>query len=254
MSVHHFVSHVSQIEVYNAEGGYLGRRLVHFGGGGTGGGQICGYAHAAELYLPPGKRLISHWHHDREAIFYCLSGEGVFFLDGVERPVGPGDGMFMPLGALHGALNTGGSDLRFLDCALFTDRRSPVGVGEGCFANIERVESASERGAVTQALFRPETFGNPRVRWWGEVWLEPGQAMSAGRYEREEQILYVLEGRGVLRLWDQDVALRPGSIAYIIAGATHALTNVGNVRLRLAGSRSEIGRVPTPPYYQELAH
>ncbi len=254
MSLHHFVSHISEIESYRGEGSYTARRLVHFGGGGAKGtAGICGYAHAAELYLPPGIKLLSHWHSDREAIFYCLSGEGIFLLDGIERRVGPGDGMFMPLGALHGGLNAGTAEFRFLDCALFTDQRSSIEVGDRCFANLDQATAETERGATVRNLFSPEIFGNKKIEWWGELWLEPGQEMSQKRYPEAEQILYVLEGTGLLHLWDREVSLRPGSIAYIVAGASHAITNTSDTRLRLVGSRSRIGRVPPCDYYRTLA-
>lgn len=250
MILHHFVSHISEIGPTTFEGGYYGRHLVHGKADAT---QVCGYAHAMELYLPVGKKLVSHWHPNRENVFYCLSGEGVFFLGGIERRVGPGDGMFIPLGALHGGINLGVVDLGFFDSILPTERPSPLPVGEACFANIERAPTTTERGATVKTLFPRETYGNSKIEWWGEIRLEPGQEIASGRYEGAEQILYVLEGHGLLHLWDKEVALRPGSIAYIVAGATHAVANTGQERMRIVGSRSQIGRVPTPEYYKSLA-
>ena len=147
----------------------------------------------------------------------------------------------------------GGSDLRFLVCAVFTDQRSPIEVGEACFANIERAPVTVERGVTVKTLFPPEYFGNQKIEWWGELWLEPGKEMASVRYKEAEQILYVLEGQGVLYLWDKEITLRPGSIAYIVARATHAIVNTGNGRLRLVGSRSQIGRMPMPAYYLSLS-
>jgi quercetin dioxygenase-like cupin family protein len=250
MSLQHFVSHISEIEAYFGEGSYRAKRLVHFGGAGTGG--ICGYAHAAELYLAPGTKLLSHWHQDREAIFYCLEGEGVFLLDGLERRVGPGDGMFIPLGAVHGGFNAGAREFRFLDCALFTDTRSPLEVGEGCFARIGSAPTTTARGVTWKSLFPRETFGNQAIVWWGEVWLEPGQRMQPDRYEDDEQIFYVLEGRGRLWLGPGEVELRPGSIVHILPDVVHALANAGESPMRLVGSRSGIGRVLMPDYYRRL--
>lgn len=249
MSLHHFVSHISEIERYNSEGSYYGRRLVNFGGGGLNTSGICGYVHAAELYLPPGIKLLSHWHQDREAIFYCLSGEGLFLLDGIERHIGPGDGMFIPLGAVHGAVNTGDGEFRFLDCAFFTHRRSSIETGEDCFSNIDDTPSPGDGGALLKPLFRPEIYGNEKIKWWGEIRMNTGQMME-NHYKDQELLFYILEGNGELNFFDRDISLRSGSIAYIIPDIPYRIGNSGKSPLRLICSRCQIGRVPVPPFFQ----
>lgn len=250
-NLQHFASHISEVEPYAGEGGYRARRLVHFGSGLVTAG-ICGYVHAAGLYLAPRAKLLPHWHQDREAIFYCLEGDGSFLLDGLERAVGPGDAMFIPLGALHGGRNRGGNEFRFLDCALFTGIRSPLPVGDACFARLADAPETSARGAVWKAPFARDTFGNTAILWWGELLVGPGRALERGIDAEAEQILYVLEGSGRLSLWDQEIEVRPGSIVYILPGVPHGVATMGEERLRMVGSRSRIGRVGMPEYYRVL--
>jgi quercetin dioxygenase-like cupin family protein len=65
--------------------------------------------------LPPGvsEDFRPHRHEQAEA-YYILSGEGIVTISGVEHPVRPGSAVFIPGGALHGAVNTGAHLLRLL--------------------------------------------------------------------------------------------------------------------------------------------
>jgi mannose-6-phosphate isomerase-like protein (cupin superfamily) len=59
-----------------------------------------------------------------------------------------------------------------------------------------------------------------------EGWVGPHRHEQAETY-------YVLEGRGVLTVDQQDHELRPGSVAYIPGGSEHAVRNEGTGRLRV---------------------
>jgi len=55
-----------------------------------------------------------HSHEKSEEIFYFLSGEGVFMLDGERFTIGPGTVVFVPPQTEHGIFNTGFADLVFV--------------------------------------------------------------------------------------------------------------------------------------------
>ncbi len=54
-----------------------------------------------------------HRHADHE-VYHVLAGRGVIEIDGVERPLSPGDTAFIPGGAWHGARAVGPEPLRLL--------------------------------------------------------------------------------------------------------------------------------------------
>jgi mannose-6-phosphate isomerase-like protein (cupin superfamily) len=61
--------------------------------------------------LPPGGVLQAHRHAQAE-VYFVLGGSGVVTVDGDRHVVGVGDAVFLPGGAMHSVVSTGGIDLR----------------------------------------------------------------------------------------------------------------------------------------------
>ena len=70
----------------------------------------------AEARLRPGAATTPHFHRKTEEIYFILEGQGLMYLDGQQRTVGPGDAIAIPPGAVHTIRNTGSGVLRFLCC------------------------------------------------------------------------------------------------------------------------------------------
>ena len=70
----------------------------------------------AEARLPPDGRTTRHYHPVTEEIYYLLEGTGLMEIAGELRPVGPGDAIAIPPGAIHQITNTGRDVLKFLCC------------------------------------------------------------------------------------------------------------------------------------------
>ena len=68
----------------------------------------------AEATVPSGVATERHYHRVSEEFYFVLEGRGLMEVDGVEREVGPGDGVLIPAGAWHRI--TGIEGLRFLCC------------------------------------------------------------------------------------------------------------------------------------------
>jgi len=68
----------------------------------------------AEARLAAGAATTPHHHAVTEEIYYILSGDAAMTIDGETRPVGPGDAIAIPPGAVHTILNTGPGELVFL--------------------------------------------------------------------------------------------------------------------------------------------
>jgi mannose-6-phosphate isomerase-like protein (cupin superfamily) len=244
VNIAHFVYNLDQIQPYEGEGSWDGRRLVAFGLGTTTTSGVCGYCHAIELRVPPGRRILPHWHGDREAVYYCIGGRGRFWLDETIREVGPGDAMFQTLYALHGADNVGGEDLRFVDVAMFTETASPVPPGEACFTSLALAPATEHRGATLKTLFPRETYGNQRVEWCGELQLAARRRLERDCYPESEQILLALAGEGIVEVDGAEAPVRPGTVLYLPAGFPHSIR--AKTAMRLFGARSRTGRMRRP--------
>jgi mannose-6-phosphate isomerase-like protein (cupin superfamily) len=70
----------------------------------------------AEARLPAGAATAPHHHVETEEIYYILAGRGLMRVGPDTRPVGPGDAIAIPPGALHQITNTGTEVLKFLCC------------------------------------------------------------------------------------------------------------------------------------------
>ncbi len=54
-----------------------------------------------KVTLNPGHKMNYHSHEKRDEVWTVISGEGITIVDGVERPVKPGDVVTMPAGCKH---------------------------------------------------------------------------------------------------------------------------------------------------------
>jgi mannose-6-phosphate isomerase-like protein (cupin superfamily) len=70
----------------------------------------------AEARLPFGAATTPHYHPRTEEIYYILEGTALMTIDDQTSPVGPGDAIAIPPGAMHTIRNTGPGSLKFLCC------------------------------------------------------------------------------------------------------------------------------------------
>ncbi len=66
-----------------------------------------------------------------------------------------------------------------------------------------------------------------------EATLPPGASTTAHYHVVTEEIYYFTQGTGVLRLGDDESAVRPGDCVVIAPGVEHKLTNTGDVPMKL---------------------
>jgi quercetin dioxygenase-like cupin family protein len=63
--------------------------------------------------------------------------------------------------------------------------------------------------------------------------FEPGQSQAAHTHEGSDKIYYVVEGRGVFRIGEEEKELAAREIAIAPSGQKHGVTNPGPERLTL---------------------
>lgn len=64
---------------------------------------------------------------------------------------------------------------------------------------------------------------------------ERGQIGPAHTHDREVEVYYILKGEGTLRLDDEVVQLREGTVVYISPGVEHETTNTGEGEFEFLG-------------------
>ena len=70
---------------------------------------------AKTICVLPGKRLSYQKHQHRAEHWFVVKGNGSVTLDGVEKPVGAGDSVDIPVGSAHRMSNTGDQELVFVE-------------------------------------------------------------------------------------------------------------------------------------------
>ncbi|HEX4824176.1 MAG TPA: cupin domain-containing protein [Candidatus Polarisedimenticolaceae bacterium] len=102
---------------------------------------------AFELTVPGSEKLMApaHSHDAFEESIYGLEGTLTWTVDGTQVPVGPGQALCIPRGAVHRFDNTAGKDARAL-CIL-----TPAAIGPDYFREAAEVLNAAAGGPPDRA-------------------------------------------------------------------------------------------------------
>ena len=66
------------------------------------------------------------------------------------------------------------------------------------------------------------------------VCFEPGQAAGSHKHPVQDEIFYVVEGKGIITFEDRDdIHVKPGSVVFTPSGAVHGVQTTGTDRLIL---------------------
>lgn len=63
--------------------------------------------------------------------------------------------------------------------------------------------------------------------------FEPGQAQDAHAHADSDKVYYIVEGRGSVRVGEDERTVGPGNAILAPAGAAHGISNPGPERLRV---------------------
>ena len=98
--------------------------------------------------------------------------------------------------------------------------------------NIDRVEAfITKDGSEIRELLahRNSCIRNQTL---AEARLPAGASTAAHHHVKTEEIYYVLEGRGLMRVGDETREVGPGDAVAIPPGAVHQITNAGTTALK----------------------
>jgi uncharacterized cupin superfamily protein len=202
----------------------------------------------ASLYVvgPGARQMPVHVHGDEEEIFYVLGGSGLSWQGGDACEVGPGDGIVHRPGGKPHTFIAGDGGLELLAFASGSDtsitylpRAQVMWCGprwvpldsphpfraEGLAGALERPEPGERPGnVVALADLGTGSFPGLEVRALGaaagavkaglnHVTLPAGAGGAPPHcHALEEELFFVLEGSGTLKLGDEEHPLRPGDV------------------------------------------
>jgi quercetin dioxygenase-like cupin family protein len=117
--------------------------------------------------------------------------------------------------------------------------RTEVSKGAANFIGLrlERSAGMSNFKKLSDALqFAPEKMKKNGIfeteRFFCDTYcFEPGQTQSPHTHAREDKIYYVIEGRGMFTVGEEERELGPGEIALAPAGQNHGVVNRSQQRL-----------------------
>ena len=182
---------------------------------------------------------------EADEVLFVLEGEGVAAIEGVEHALVPGTSAFVARGTLWSVDEVGSRGALTLLSVLVHD---PEAAGAG-HAVLEP-SGAATHGATAGRQFSlgvtPEVGCASVTQFVG--FIPVGRAPD--HYHRYDEVVYVLEGDGVVYAAGDHAALEAGSCVHLPAGLVHCLENTGRAEMRVLGVFRPAGS-PAEAYYPD---
>src|SRR5262245_44343231 len=168
---------------------------------------------------------------DRQEVLYVAAGRGTLELDGTEHELEPAMGVYVRPRETYSVRNDGPAPLVLVSVT----------------APEEGTANGSERRVTVRHADQPvlpaspnrefrylvnQEMGCPDVTQFVGV-IPPGRAgLHSHVYD---EVVYILEGEGVLHLGDEETELSPGSCIHLPPLVLHSLENSGSSPMRVLG-------------------
>jgi mannose-6-phosphate isomerase-like protein (cupin superfamily) len=86
--------------------------------------------------------------------------------------------------------------------------------------------------AVARRLFTRDDFASSMF-FFNESSLQPGSSYGDHPHQGDEEIYYILEGRGLMQVDGEEQEVETGDAVLTRSGSHHSLRNIGNSPLRV---------------------
>jgi mannose-6-phosphate isomerase-like protein (cupin superfamily) len=178
-----------------------------FGAGDAQAKQLKSVARYGELTVLPDASSAVVSYADEEQLYYVLAGAGMLLYDDQKVPIRKNDFLYLPVGVKHGVANASNAPVRVLVMGF----RIPSGVSPGAtpklmMANADEVplQVLSGHGPTTQFKLLMGTTESKRDKLAAANQMvslfimdfSPGGTNIPHHHEMEEEIYYVLRGKG----------------------------------------------------------
>jgi quercetin dioxygenase-like cupin family protein len=193
------------------------------------------FEHAVLECAEPMQRTVAH---GEEEVLFVLSGHGALELDGERHPLEPEAGAHLLAGetyTLHPAAPLRVVSVRIL--AAKTGPRTHV---------VSRLDDQEAQAATTDREFRIVAETPTATHFVGYI----PTARAPEHFHTYDEVIYVLDGVGVMHAQGRDLPLSPGSVIQLPARTVHCLENTGPDVMRVAAVFRPAGS-PAAAYYPD---
>jgi mannose-6-phosphate isomerase-like protein (cupin superfamily) len=177
---------------------------------------------------------------DDDEVLYILEGQSRIIVDASEFLVGPGTAVFFARGASWVA----SGNARAVSVLVHEPERAGATHGVVDLGAAELGTATAGRSFLLGAT--PDCGCNSATQFIGLI--PPGRAPD--HFHRYDEVIYVLEGEGLLEIGGEQAPLGPGSCVHLPRTVVHALANTGASELRVLGVFRPAGS-PAEAYYPD---
>ena len=110
-------------------------------------------------------------------------------------------------------------------------------------SEVAGVRMAAPHARTLKHLVAPWTLGSQNL-WVGMTKIDPNSSSNPHRHPRQEEVFYVVSGRGSISVGGELAAIEPGVLVLVPLDAEHQLVNDGDETLKVLSAVS-------PPFAQE---
>src|SRR5262249_37307142 len=173
-----------------------------------------------------------------EDILYVVSGTGEAIIDGNSHSLAPATGLYVPPESIYFFVNPGPADLVMVSVLSPQPGQMPVEQADasphpdGKMTTTEAEESPIPAGNRTFKFMINHRFGCHNVTQF-VGFIPPGKAPFHNH--TYEEVIYILEGDGIVHIGDQDFPVQVRSSIYLPPLLRHCIENTAETPLRLLG-------------------
>ncbi len=96
----------------------------------------------------------------------------------------------------------------------------------------EVAEEPTRNGGLKRVLLRHEDVDSPWLMFMNEVYVKPGEAITAHEHQDMEEVFYFLEGTGTMQIGEEIQPVVPGDRIIVPMQTVHVLTNTSNAPMK----------------------
>lgn len=167
---------------------------------------------------------------ERDELLFVLSGRGRLELDGAVHALAPETAAFVAAGERYVLGAAAGDPLSLVSITVRPDAEQATGGDRQVTVALSEQEArraTAER--EFRLLFGPDRRCGGATQFVGVA--PPGRAPD--HYHLYDELIYVLDGEGVLHLGGEDTPVGPGSCIHLAPRQVHCLENSGDGGLKL---------------------
>lgn len=179
-------------------------------------------------------------HQSCDEVLYVLDGSGTATIDGHAHDLRPGTAVFVSRGTAWSAEG----DARAVSVLVHDPAPTTATHAVVDLTAVEQGEATAGRAFLLGAT--PEVGCASVTQFIGLI--PPGRAPD--HFHRYDEVIYVLEGEGVLEIDGEQAPLRPGTCIHLPRTLVHCLANTGGEEMRVLGVFTPAGS-PAEAYYPD---